>query len=566
MHNYMIEYHDSMKSGDIIVCKKIRKQFDTLINRYHNLPDGIIFDIDLATAPINFIETHCKHSKGKWMGKPLLLELWQKAIIQAAFGFVYEDTYLRVCTEVVIMMGRKNGKSVLASAIGQYLLVADGEPGPEVYCAATKSEQAKIVFGEAVNMRKQSPFLSSVTTKTKNMIECPENFGKMLPIASDAKTSDGFNVHGGILDEIHAWKKRDMYDVILQGTSARDQALIWIMTTGGFIREGFFDNVYDIGERTLNELIDDITKLYFFYELDDREEWIDPDMWPKANPGLGTIKKTKTLQKFVNDAIANDKFKPTVLTKDFNLQETMVGSWLDFEQLENKRTFDDDMFKDCYAIGGVDLSATTDLTCATLMMMRKDAIIKLMVTDEFDVEQMIERNEIFVIQQYFIPEKHLQKKIDEDKIPYDIWEKRGLVTLSAGSKVNYHQVTDWYLHYFQEHGVIPLWIGYDPWSADYWVEEMENHGFTMEVIRQGPQTLSQPMKDLKGDLSDHIINYNNSPPLKWCLSNLCVKTDDNGNIRPMKHSNVKLRIDGAVSLLVAYATLCNHRGEYENMI
>jgi len=561
----MEQYFNQIESGDIVTSKRVFQQYSKLMERFDHTPDHMLFDLDFANAPINFIEAYCKQSKGKWIGKNLKLELFQKAKMQAVFGFVYRDSLLRVCREVMTTEGRKNGKSTEAAGIGQFGLVGDGEAGAEIYPVATKLDQAQIIFKEAVNMRAQSIDLRSVTKKTKYELTCPSNYGSMRPLASDSKSMDGLNVHYGLLDEIHAWKDRNLYDIIVQATSSRDQPLIYIISTGGFIREGLYDNKYEYGCKVLDGIFEDEQRLFFFYELDKRSEWTDPSCWIKANPGLGTIKKFDTLAKFVEDAKNDAQFLPSVLTKDFNVRETREGSWLEFEVLENNDTYSLEYLMDSYAVGGVDLSSTTDLCCATLLVQKSGDTVNITVEEDGEMI-VVEKNKTYCIQQYFIPAEVLQKKIKEDNVPYDVWRDRGLVTICPGSTVDYHAVTVWYLKMFNEYGIRPLWIGYDPWNSTYWVNEMVSQGFTMEIVRQGAQTLSQPMKQLGGDLGDKLVNYNNNPVLKWCLSNLCAKTDENGNIRPMKHHNVKLRIDGGSSLLAAYAKLFEHLQDYLNMI
>jgi len=237
-----------------------------------------------------------------------------------------------------------------------------------------------------------------------------------------------------------------------------------------------------------------------------------------------------------------------VLTKDFNIRETAAGTWLTFEQINNEETFDIEELRDCYAVGGADLSSTTDLTCATLLIMKPGSDKK------------------YCIQQYFLPAELLEQRVTEDKIPYDKWAERRLLTLCAGNKVNYSDVTAWFVNMYQEYGIRPLWIGYDPWNSQYWVEEMKNMGFNMIEVRQGYKTLSQPMKELEADLIAHKINYNNNPILKWCLTNTNVKRDENDNIKPIKGQKSRQRIDGAVSLLIAYTVLFNNMQDYLNII
>lgn len=549
MKNYILEYWEKIESGEIQACRRLKQQYQKLIDELENPRDPWVFDLEKATRPIEFIERFCKHSKGKWIGKPVKLELFQKAKIQAVYGFVHKDTGLRRCREVFTLIGRKNGKSTEKAALGLYMLVGDGEGGSEVYNVATKKDQARIVFSEhAVPMVSQSPHLSKHLRKRKSDLYFPVTFSKFEPLASDSNSLDGLNVHHGIIDELHAIKDRNLYDVIKQAMSSREQPLLDMITTAGFVRESIFDSTYKYACDVLDGHKEDERFLAFIYELDDRDEWTDFRMWEKANPGLGTIKSYEELAANVERAKNDPDFLPTVLTKDFNIRDTVAGTWLTFDQINNEETFALEEIRDCYAVGGADLSSTTDLTCATLLIMKPGSDKK------------------YAHQMYFMPEELLDRRVREDKTPYDRWHERGLLRLCPGNKVNYSHVTQWFIEMMNEYGIRPLWIGYDPWNSQYWIEEMKNYGFNMEIVRQGAQTLTQPMKEMGADLQAKLINYNNNPILKWCLTNTAVKRDDNDNIRPVKGQNQKQRIDGAVSLLIAYTVLFNHMDDYKALI
>ena len=234
-----------------------------------------------------------------------------------------------------------------------------------------------------------------------------------------------------------------------------------------------------------------------------------------------------------------------MLCKDFNIRQNEQDRWLTLDIIDNEATYEMDEIYNTYAVGGVDLSSTTDLTCATLLVVKND--IK------------------YVLQQYFIPSEQLDRKMKEDKIPYGKWHDRGLITITYGAKVDYHEVTKWFDDIKMKYKINPYWIGYDPWNAPYWVEEMKSYGFNMVEVRQGYKTLSNPMKLLEADLIEKKVNYNNNPVLKWCLLNTTKKSDENDNIRPDKSDNKRARIDGAVSLIIAYAVLGDNLNEYTNL-
>jgi phage terminase large subunit-like protein len=546
--NYIRDYWGLIQSGKIKACKRLRKQYGKLVDELDHPRDPWVFDEGLADKPIEFIERFCRHSKGRWAGKPVRLELFQKAMIQAMFGFVHKETRLRRCREVFTLMGRKNGKSTLESGLGLFMLIGDGEGGSEVYSVATRKDQARIVFAEAVNMVDQSPDLKRHITKRKTDLYFPLAYSKLEPLASDSNTLDGLNVHYAIMDELHAIKDRNLYDVIKQAMSAREQAMLAMITTSGFVRECIYDSIYEYACRVLDGVVEDERFLAFVYELDDREEWTDFRAWEKANPGLGAIKDAAELAAGVERAKVDPDYLPTVLTKDFNVRDTVAGTWLTFDDANNDETFTLEELRGCYAVAGADLSSTTDLTCATLLMMKRPGGKK------------------YAVQMYFMAEETLAVRMAEDKVPYDKWRDRGLLTVCPGHKVDYSMVTAWYDHMMEEYDIRPVWVKYDPWNSKYWVDEMAQKGYTMSECRQGYQTLSQPMKEMGADLRAKAINYGNNPILKWCLTNVSPKIDENGNIRPVKGKVSRQRIDGAVSLLIAYTGLFEHLADYEALI
>ena len=541
--NYIQAYYNLIVGGQVVVSKKVRKQFDRLINDLNN-PGKYHFDLEKATRPIEFVEKFCKHSKGQWAGKPVILDLWQKAIIQSIFGFV-DDKGIRKYREALIIVARKNGKSTLLSAIALYMLFADHEGGAQVCCVASKKDQAKIVFTEAKNMVTQSPWLSQLIKKRKSDLYVPLTFSTFEPLASDSNTLDGLNMHCGIIDELHSLKDRNIYDVSKQSMGARTQPLLLIISTAGFVRENIYDNRYEYADKVLNGMIEDDRFISFIYELDERNEWTKQKCWAKANPGLGTIKSLEYMKNQVKQATDDKSYLPTVLTKDFNIRETGVGSWLTFETINNTATYDMSIFKECYGVGGVDLSSVGDLTCASVLV-RKES-------------------KWYLIQKYWIPLEKAEQKEREDKVPYTLWKEKGYVDFCLGNKINYTDVTNWFVELREKYGIYTLWVGFDKWNAQYWQEEMKQNSFVLEEVIQGALTMSAPMKLLSADLESKIINYNNNPVLKWCLTNTQIEVDKNDNIRPVKGKNTKQRIDGTVSLIDAYVVLQRHYEDYINM-
>ena len=543
MANYIKQYWQEMKAGNIIVSKRIYKQYEKLVNdmAHH---DRYIFDEQKAMRPIKFIESFCRHSKGELAGKPLKLDLFQKAYISALFGFVDKDTGYRRYTESFFFVGRKNGKTTMLSAIALYMMMADGESGSEVYSVASKRDQANILFDQAHEMIKQSPDLNRNIRKRKSDLYFAHNFSKMQSLGKNSNSLDGLNAHLVVIDELHSIQDRNLYEVMKQSQSARTQPLLIMITTAGTHRGTIFDDLYEYACNVVDGNFTDDNFLPIIYELDHKAEYKLPDAWQKANPALGVSKKVEDLERKVARAKNNANDLTGILTKDFNIREVANKAWLTFEAINNTDTFDIEDFRNCYAIGGADLSITTDLSCATLLFVDPETEIR------------------YVHQMYWLPEDNLYKRVHDDKIPYDKWHEQGLLRLCSGNTIDYSDITAWFIEMMNDYDITPLWIYYDNYSARYFVSEMEMNGFKMIRTPQGAKTLSLPMQNLGADLEKHIVNYNNNPILKWCLTNTGVETDRNGNIVPIKNQSAKRRIDGVASLLDAYVGLFDNYEEF----
>lgn len=368
----------------------------------------------------------------------------------------------------------------------------------------------------------------------------------MQPLGKNADTLDGLNCSLCIVDELHSIKDRAQYEVMKQSQSARVNPLLISITTAGTLRESIFDDLYQYACGVADGIIQDKNFLPVLYELDEKSEWQNPEMWQKANPALGAIKKFEDLQARVKRAANSANDLTGLLVKDFNVIQNQSKMWLTFEDLNNTETFNLESFRGFYAVGGADLSITTDLTCATLLMMDKD-------------------EKKFVTQMYWLPADNFEKRVREEKIPYDKWKERGLLRLCEGNTIRYSDVTAWFLEISAKYEIVPAWIYYDPYSAKYWVDEMQSNNFKMMKCFQGAKTLSLPMQQLGADLQAKKINYNNNPILKWCLSNTGVVEDRNQNIVPCKANGRKNRIDGMASLLDAYVGLQDHYQELLNV-
>ena len=474
----------------------------------------------------------------------------------ALFGIVYKKSGQRRFKEVFLVVGRKNGKSILSSAISLYMLIADGEQGAECYAVATKRDQAKIVWSEAEKMINKSPSLKKITSTITNNIRFKQTESEFKPLCSDDNTLDGLNPHFASLDEVHAWRNGyKLYDVIKDGTSAREEPIILSITTAGTEREDIYDGKYNDAERLLKTLEDGSEDFFdenFFpliYELDKREEWTEACHWIKANPNLGVSKSVSYLQRAVNNAKLDYLKVSNLLTKEFIIRETSQQAWLTFEAILNQEKFDINQLKPTYVFGGADLSRTTDLTAANILFCTPDS------------------DKLFVKHMYWIPEDLLDLRVKEDKIPYDKWYAQGLLRLCRGKLINPQDVTAWFVELMNEYGIYPFKIGYDRYSATYWTKEMiDIFGDVMVPVAQGKQTLSNPMRMLGVELVNKNIIYNDNPITKWCLTNMSVDVDKNDNIQPCKTSNPRMRIDGGACLLNSYVVFKDFETEYRNLI
>ncbi|WP_270396239.1 terminase large subunit [Mediterraneibacter massiliensis] len=553
-YNPILEYWEKIQAGEIEVDNKVYRTYKKVVNDIHD-PGEYFYSSKRANHILEFAENYCRHSKGKFGGKPVRLELWEKAHLAAVFGFIDIEGN-RKYRESLLIVGKKNGKSLLASIVGLYMLTADGEMGPEVYAVATKKDQSKIIWLESKRMVRKSPALTKRVRPLVAELDTDFNDGVFKPLASDSDTLDGLNIHCVLMDEIHQWKQgKALYDIMADGVSAREQPLVYITSTAGTIREDIYDQKYDEAEMVINGYDDpegykDEHFIAFIYELDNRREWTDEKCWKKANPGLGTIKNKQTLKDKVEKAKKNPLLVKNLLCKEFNIRETSSEAWLTFEQANNTETFNIKKLKPRYGIGGVDLSSTTDLTAGK--------VIFKIPNDEH----------IYVLSMYWMPEDLVEKRVAEDKIPYDIWIEKGYVRTCKGNKISYRDVKAWFVEIQEQHDIYLSMIGYDSWSAAYFVEDMQEYfGKTAMIpVIQGKKTLSQPMKNLGADLESNLIVYNNNPVDKWCLCNTAVDIDKNGNIQPIKTSKPRRRIDGTAALLDAYVVLQNNINEYMSLI
>lgn len=546
--NWVKEYNNKLQSGEIVACKEIKNIYKRMVKEMDLKRFPFYFSERHGQHCIDFIETFCRHYQGEHAGEFVKLELFQKAFIQALFGWLEKKTNRRRFREYFFEVARKHGKSFLSACIAAYMMIADGEDGAEVYSAATKLDQAKIIYNATKNIVEQSPELNALVKSTREGLYFKATRSIMKPLPNESKSLDGLNIHFAALDEIHEQRDRNMYDVLRQGMKARRQPLIGCITTSGFFREGLYDNLHEYACDVANGVKKDDRMLPIIYKLDDLEEWKKPEAWIKANPGLDTIKSRQQLADDVERAKQDASYLPTLLVKDFDMKQNTTTAWLQLEDVINEKTVPMEYLEHSYAIGGCDLSSVYDLTCATLLL------------------QKPEDSTIYVLQHYFLPQARIDmiEKTNAKEAPYLLWAEQGWITINEGASVNYSEVTKWFVKMVQEHDIRPLWVCYDRALAGYWQEEMAQTGFDMEKIAQGPITWTYPMKQMEAALKEHRICYQNNPITRWCLANTAKKSLNKDGIescQPVKIQQNR-RIDGAVSLLNAFVGYTNHHDEY----
>lgn len=564
--SYAVQYLTAILDGKIVACDKMKLLADMMLPRFEGGYKDWHFDIKCATRPIEFIERFCYMPSGR-IGVPFVLELFEKAWLEMAFGFV-DDNLLRQFHEVLTEVARKNGKTSLVAAVELFMLMGDGEGAPQIYNVANSKDQASLAYGAVLRMMRQSKTLSKrlrkgiVPDRNSDGIMYPPNMGYITPLTSQTRNLDGLDVHFGVFDEMSAYVNRDLYDLVRQGISAREQPLLWAITSNGFQRGGIFDDRVEYGTRILKGEVDDDRFLPIMYELDRREEWVDETCWVKANPGLGTVKKLSALQDIVTEAQQNPGLVPTVLTKDFNVAENKATAWLSFEEAVNTEPFpelpesgklSDIGFR--YGIAGFDASDTTDLSAAKMLMMRPGD------------------DKIYEMSMYWLPEDSLRNdglRTERDDVPFRQWIDRGLMRLVPGNKVPKTVFLEWLDELKMDYDVWTFAIGYDPWrvvGTDELMFQQYVGKNLCEVVRQGPKTFSDPMKQMKADFAAKRYVNGHNPIDEWCRMNVSIKTDVNANIQPVKaEGQAKHRIDGYMAELDAYIAFLRHREEYLALI
>ncbi len=529
--NYIREYYDAICTGRVIVGKWVRLVYEILIS---GLDSGKYrFDARKAEKAIKFIENFCHHSEGR--NDLLKLELWQKAIVSAIFGVVDEEGY-RQFREVFIIVARKNGKTLFAAAIIAYMAYIDGEYGAKVYCLAPKLEQADLVYDAFYQIVQSDPELGDpgFTKKRRSDIYIAELNTSIRRLAFNSKKSDGFNPHLAVCDEIEAWPGEQglkQYEVMKSALGARRQPLILSISTAGYIDNGIFDELIKRSTAFLRGG-EEARLLPFLYMIDDVDKWDNIDELRKANPNLDVSVSRDFYEEEIKIARNSLSKRAEFLCKYCNIKQNSAVAWLSYEDVDRvsheSLTLED--FRGCYCVGGIDLSQTTDLTAASVV---------------------IERDEkMYAFTQFFMPRERIERATEEENVPYKAFVEHGVLTLSGDHFVDYRDVYNWFIALLRNYKIRPLQVGYDRYSSQYLIQDLNKAGFHTDDVFQGTN-LSPILKEFEGTLKEQKIEIGQNQLLKSHFLNVAVQINSgDGRMKSVK-IEPRAHIDGFVSVIDA---------------
>ena len=528
--NYIQEYYYRITHGEIVVGKWIRLLYDKITA---GLRDGLFyFDDRKANKAITFIENFCHHCEGR--NDLITLELWQKALISLIFGIVDENG-LRIFREVVVIMGRKNGKSILASAIIAYAAYLDGEYGAKIYCLAPKLEQAAIVYNNFQQMIDHEPELSDLAKKRRSDIYLESTNTVIKPLAFNAKKSDGFNPHMTVCDEIASWPAEQglkQYEVMKSALGARKQPLILSISTSGYVNDGIFDELIMRATAWLQGNSQERRLLPILYMIDDISKWDDIEELKKANPNMGVSVSPDFFIEEIAIARNSRSKKAEFLTKYCNIKQSSSQAWLPYEVVDavtgDKYSLED--FRSSYCVGGIDLSQTTDLTACCVVIERD--------------------GRLYVLAKFFMPENKIDELQEREGVPYRLYVQAGLIQPSGENYVQYQDCFEWFRMLVEEYEILPLQVGYDRYSSQYLVQQMSQYGFHMDDVYQG-ENLTPVLNEADGLLRDKTLQLGDNNLLKAHFLNAGVKQNmETRKIRPVK-IDPRTHIDGFVAVIDA---------------
>ena len=553
-NSFLLEYHARIECGEMLVGQELWQELQNLKEDFQN--DAFYYDTKDALLRIDFMERCVRLTKSPYYNKPMILMLWQKAFIEAVYSFKMRETTFDRFKKVLLLIARKNTKSETCSALGLSELIV-GNDGADIVCSSNDDNQASITYDAIDTMRRLIDPDDLDTKRNQRFILNKTNGSKIFKLSERTHNKEGRNIDFAILDEIHEMQENIIAKSIEQSQSLKDNPKLILITTEGFVVDGYLDGELKKARAIINGEDDSQSGMRFLpwlYTQDSENEiWQNPKTWVKSNPTLGIVKKWDYLQEQVEIARKSKADRIFVLSKDFNIKQNSVEMWLNLEDYTYKAVYDLEDFRGCVCLGAVDLSETTDLTCAKILMMKPDDNTKYIHT------------------MYFIPERKLEDSDDwYAGARYKEWAKEGLLTITEGNDLDLSVVADWFYKLYKEYD-IKLWkCGYDQRFSKDWITRMDSYGWTKEnedliLILQNAQTLSNALKLCEADLKKQIINYNENKIDRWCFKNAGIKVDDRSQCLCVKTEKAK-RIDGAVTLIILYETYRRYRTEYKQII
>lgn len=543
MDNWIFKYHEAIQKKEVIVGVWVRLCFEILTTGLLN--GEWEFNEKKANKAIKFIENFCHHSEGR--SDLLHLELWQKAIVSAIFGIMDKTTGYRQFREVFIIVARKNGKTLFAAAIAAYMTYVDGEYGAKVYFLAPKLDQADLVYDAFYQIVQSDDELDSITKKRRSDIYIKAFNTSVKKIAFNSKKSDGFNPQLVVNDEMEAWpgdQGLKQYEVMTSALGARKQPLIISIATAGYVNDGIFDELFKRATAFLKGNSREKRLLPFIYMIDDIEKWDSIEELKKSNPNLGVSVSAEYYLEQIEIARNSISKKVEFMTKFCNIKQNSAVAWLDYwdvmKCVHEEKPLSLEDFKGCYCVGGIDLSRTTDLTAASIVINR-DGI-----------------NHIFT--RFYMPQKRYEVAINEDNTPYNIYRDRGFLFISGENQVDYKDVYNWFIELVKVYKIKPLKIGYDRYSANYLVEDLKTAGFHMDDVYQGTN-LTPILHEFEGNLKDGLFDFGDNSMLAAHFLNVAVDINLNDSrMKPVKIEK-RMRIDGAMSVFDALTMVSKYHNE-----
>ena len=549
--NYLTEYWGMIQTGEVIVGYWIKKEIRNLIDDLND--PRYIYDTTEAHKRIKFQETLCLQSKAPYYMKPLKLLPWQKAWWEAVYSFKMADTGLRRFTEGLLEVARKNGKSTMFAADGNTDLFI-GEGGTSICCCSNDDRQAKLIWEEIGGMRQRLDPKKAVTGQNLTEIKNRLKNITVFRLSSKTQNKDGFNITKTYLDESHDIAEEngqsEIAEAAWRGMSSQEEPLFLNCTTNGFNRDCYLDKKIAYAKKVIDGEIDDIHFLAFLYEQDSEQEvWQDEKSWYKSNPSMQYgVKKIGKLRRDVELAKTDKATRIHLLTKDFNIPMNNAEAWLMLEDYDYPtEVYDLEEFRGAFCLGFVDLSATTDLSNAKILLMKPGDKTK------------------YIYSHYWIPESKLSDTDDKEAgAEYNEWARNNFVTIHEGNEIDLSKVADWFYWLYKEYKIKPYMTGYDQRFSKTFTDRMDEYNFETEMILQG-KVLSNAMKLTEAELKSKNVNYNQNPVDKWCLGNCSIQVDGLGNIMPVKIQANK-RIDGAVTFIGLYEVYRRYKQEFQQLV